>query len=127
MRISKAFTLIELLVALLVLAVTVSMFGTATSRSFQSLERVQERTLASWVASNQLAVFRLERKSNTEPMVTGRRMRITQMAGRDWQVESTIRPTGHPWLRRVEVRVRPVEIESPDTWSASLVGYIGRH
>lgn len=121
------FTLIELLVALLVLAIAMSMFGTATSSSLSSLERIEQRTLASWVAANQITLLRLERQVTDEPIVTGRRTRFTHMAGREWQVESTVRPTSHPWLRRVEVRVKLAETEHLDDWSTTLVGYLGRY
>ena len=121
------FTLIELLVALLVLAIAMSMFGTATSSSLSSLERIEARTLANWVAANQITLLRLERQVTDEPIVTGRRTRFTHMGGREWQVESTVRPTSHPWLRRVEVRVKLTDSEHLDNWSTTLVGYLGRY
>ena len=121
------FTLIELLVALLVLAIAVSMFGTATSGSLGSLERIEAKTLAGWVAANRLTELRLERRLTDEPIRTGMRSSFQEMAGREWQVESTVRPTPHPWLRRVEVRVKPAESEQLGDWSTLLVGYVGRY
>ena len=123
----SGFTLIEVMVALLVLAIAMSMFGTVGSNSLSSLERVEARTLASWIASNQITLLRLERAVTDEPIITGKRTRFTRMAGREWQVESTVRPTGHPWLRRIEVRVKLAGTEDFGDWSATLVGYVGRH
>lgn len=127
MRLSLGFTLIELLVALLVLAVAMSMFGNATSGSLRSIERLEMRSLAGWVAANELSAMRLERRVNQEPIITGTRRTLTRMAGRQWEVRSTIRPTSHPWLRRVEVRVRLAESHEIADWSSTLVGYIGRY
>lgn len=123
----SGFTLIELLVALLVLAIAMSMFGTATSSSLGSLERIEAKTLADWVAANHLAELRIQRHMMDEPMSTGRSSEFTQMAGREWQVERTIRPTSHPWLRRVEVRVKLADSEQLGVWSSLLVGYVGRY
>ncbi len=127
MRLNFGFTLIELLVALLVLAIAMSMFGNATSGSLRSLERLEMRNIAGWVAANELSIMRLERRVNQEPMSTGTRRTLTRMAGRDWEVQSTLRPTSHPWLRRVEVRVRPAESRGIEDWSTTLVGYVGRY
>ena len=124
---THGFTLIELLVALLVLAIAMSMFGTAASTSLGALERVEAKTLSGWIAANHLAQLRLERRLTDEPITTGRRSDFAEMAGREWRVESTVRPTSHPWLRRVEVRVKPAENEQFDDWSTLLVGYVGRY
>lgn len=127
MRLTSGFTLIELLVALLVLAVAMSMFGNATSGSLRSLERLEMRSVAGWVAANELSAMRLERRITQEAISTGIRRTLTRMAGRDWEVQSTIRPTNHPWLRRVEVRVRMAESHELTDWSSTLVGYVGRY
>ncbi|MCY4040369.1 MAG: type II secretion system minor pseudopilin GspI [Gammaproteobacteria bacterium] len=127
MHSDKAFTLIEILVALLVLGIAMSMFGNATSGSLRSLERIEAGRVAGWVASNEMATARLERRVKDTPIETGRRQRLVQMAGREWEVTRTVRPTSHPWLRRVEVQVRLVESESFDDYATSLIGYVGRY
>ncbi len=127
MHLSKAFTLIEILVALLVLSIAMSMFGNATNGSLRSLERIETGRVASWMASNELAFARLERRVKDTPIQTGRQQRFVQMAGREWEVMRTVRPTSHPWLRRVEVRVRLAESDSFDDGRAQLIGYVGRY
>lgn len=127
MRLNLGFTLIELLVALLVLAVAMTMFGNATSGSLRSLGHLEVRSVAGWVAANELSTMRLERRVDQEPIRTGMRRTLTRLAGRDWEVRSTLRPTSHPWLRRVEVRVRPAESREIGDWSTTLVGYVGRY
>lgn len=127
MRLRFGFTLIELLVALLVLAIAMSMFGNASSGSLRTLERLEMRSVAGWVAANELSSMRLERRISQDPISTGTRRTRTRMAGREWEVRSTIRPTSHPWLRRVEVRVRQTDSSQIDDWSSVLVGYIGRY
>ena len=124
---TRAFTLIEILVALLVLAVTMSMFGNASSVSLRTLDRMEARSVANWVAANELSTMRLERRVDDEPLRTGVRRHLTPMAGREWEVQRTVRPTSHPWLRRVEVRVRPAKSAPVDDWSTLLVGYVGRY
>jgi len=127
MRLSKAFTLIEILVALLVLSIAMSMFSNATNGSLRSLERIETGRVAGWMASNELASARLERRVKDTPIETGRRQRLVQMAGREWEVTRNVRPTSHPWLRRIEVRVRLSEAESFDDYAISLTGYVGRY
>ncbi len=127
MRIVSGFTLIELLVSLLVLAVAMSMFGNAASSSLRALERMEASSVAGWVAANELATMRLHSQVRREPVSTGLRHSVTRMAGRAWEVHSTIRPTSHPWLRRVEVRVRPADSTRPDEGPLVLVGYLGRY
>ena len=127
MHLNRAFTLIEILVALLVLAIAMSMFGNATSGSLRALERIEMRSVANWVASNELAAARLERRVSQSPISTGRERRLVHMAGREWEIERTLRPTSHPWLRRVEVRVRLVQSQGFDDHATTLIGYIGRY
>lgn len=57
----RGFTLLELLIALAVLAaISLVIYGHGTSTVLQ-LRSMEERTLARWVAENQLARLRLER------------------------------------------------------------------
>ena len=123
----KGFTLIEILVALLVLAVTMSMFGNATSGSLRSLDRMETRGVANWLAANELALVRLQRRVRDTPISTGRVRTMVKMSGRAWEVERTLRPTSHPWLRRVEVRVRLAASDSFDDYSTTVIGYVGRY
>lgn len=121
------FTLVEVLVALVVFAVlgftVTARVGDVVNQTY-SLER---RTVAHWVAENQLNRLRLSRRTSNEALATGRDRERLIMGGREWVVETAIEDTTFPLLRRVEVRVLAVsegeEIGPVDTVTA----FIGRY
>src|SRR5690606_36493981 len=59
MRGSRGFTLLEVLVALDIFALVAASILTVTSRSLQNAARLEDKTLAMWVADNRLAEMQL--------------------------------------------------------------------
>lgn len=120
------FTLVEVLVALVVLAVlgftVTSRVGNVVNQTY-SLER---RTVAHWVAENQLNRLRLSRRTTTEPLPTGRDRERVVMGGREWVVETEVQETSHPLLRRVDLSVLAVS-EGEETGPVDTVtAFVGR-
>jgi general secretion pathway protein I len=119
------FTLIELLIAVAVFAVVAVTVYTRSGDALRQLGGLEERTLATWLAENELATLRLARLTVDAPMPTGKDSHQVTMSGRDWVVTVQIEDTTHPWLRRADVAV--AHAESPDASVARLTGFIGRY
>lgn len=96
----RGFTLIEVLVAMAVFAVAAMAVLNATGQHVNSLGALEEKTFASMVADNQLALFMLEDKP-----VSSAKNGSEELAGRKWFW--TIKPvaTTDKILRAVDVIV----------------------
>ncbi|MEM9384963.1 MAG: type II secretion system minor pseudopilin GspI [Pseudomonadota bacterium] len=113
------FTLIELLVAVTVVAVSLAAaFQTINQASFGTA-RMQERTLASWIALNRIAELRLQ---PTIPEI-GRSDGEVEFGPAEWVWEAEVSATQVEALRRVEVVVRYTR--DGDSL-ATVVGFIGQ-
>lgn len=123
----RAFTLVEVLIALVVFAVlgfTVSSrIGDVVNQTY-GLER---RTVAHWVASNQLARLQVAQRAVNAQLSTGRdRDRVT-MAGRDWIVSTVIENTTQDTLKRVDIEVFQLEDGDEIGPVEHLTGFLGEH
>jgi len=107
MKRESGFTLLEVLVALAIFALVAASVLTSTSRSLQTASRLEEKTLAMWVADNLIAELQLSRSSVAE----GREQGEVEFAGRSWRWQSEIKATSDADLRRVTVWVAPMEHE----------------
>lgn len=121
----RGFTLIELLIAVAVFAVVAVTVYTRSGDSIRQLEALEERTLALWVAENELATLRASRSNSDTPMPTGTVGRQVAMGGREWRVDVKISDTTNPWLRRADIQV--AHAETPETSLESLTGFVGRY
>ena len=100
MKPMRAFTLLEVLVALVVVAVAVAALARAGSQAINSQFQLEERTLAIWVADNQLSELRLE--ASVDP---GSRQGVSTMGQREWYWDMLIQPAPGGQLLRVDVAV----------------------
>jgi general secretion pathway protein I len=119
------FTLIELLIAVVVFAVVATTVYTRSGGSIRQLGALEERTLALWLAENELAMMRVARANTDAPVPTGTTTRDVTMAGRDWRVEVKITDTTNPLLRRADIGV--ARADKPDASLESLTGFVGRY
>ena len=117
----RGFSLVELLVALTVLAVvSVTVFARGGDTLAQ-LHGLEQRTLARWVAENEVSRMRLDREATLR---AGNRSARVDVGGRSWRVETTLRATDYDGLWQVTVETRPVEGGGTvDT----LVAFVGEH
>lgn len=102
------FTLIEALVALVILSLAATTLIGATESHIDRIRGLESRTVAQWVAENQLAEMRL---AHNGPAVT--RSATANMMGRDWRVRVVTTPTSDPALVEVEVTVSEPDSQSP--------------
>lgn len=116
----RGFTLIEVLVALAIVAFgLVAVFG-QVSQSATSANRLRDKTLASWVALNQITEMRL---AGEFPAV-GTRSDDVDMANRKWHYEVRVSETEGDYLRRADVSVAAAE--EPARPIATAVGFLAR-
>lgn len=103
MRRAKGFTLLEVLVALAIFALVAASVLSASARSLQTAARLEDKTLAMWIADNHLSELQLAET----PAADGRDQGELRFAGRRWQWQSEIQATSEPSMRRVTVWVAP--------------------
>ncbi|TMG80965.1 MAG: type II secretion system protein GspI [Betaproteobacteria bacterium] len=114
------FTLVEVLVALAIVAVALAAGFRSVAQSAESATALKGRTLALWVAQNQLAAAQLE----TPGPAIGEREGSESQAGALFTWHETVIGTPNPAFRRVEITV--TDASRPDYVLARLVGYVGR-
>ncbi|MNQ30118.1 putative type II secretion system protein I precursor [compost metagenome] len=123
---ARGFTLIEVLVALAIFAVVAASVLTASARSLQIASRLEDKTLAMWIADNHLAELQLRET----PPGDGRDQGELDYAGRRWEWLSEVEDTSDPALRRVTLWVAPrptrgVGGKLEERATVRLVGFLG--
>jgi general secretion pathway protein I len=122
---NRGFTLLEVLVALGIFATVAVVVLTAAGRSLNNAARLEEKTLAGWIADNRLTQLQLARPSAG----LGAETQALEYAGRHWETFSEIEPSSDPSLRRVNVWValRPERADRAsvrERATLSLTGFV---
>ncbi|MEA3291614.1 MAG: type II secretion system minor pseudopilin GspI [Pseudomonadota bacterium] len=117
-RAESGFTLLEVLVALGIAAVGLAAVSKSMVQNIEVVQRLEERMLATWVASNRLAELRMERKFVRSGDLQGQ----AEFAGHTWYLREKYKGTDDPELSRVDVSVFMEEGQSRP--SATLFGYV---
>lgn len=105
---ARGFTLIEVLVALTVVVIAVGALARAGSQSLEVQRQLELRTLALWVADNQLAAISLQ-----QPVQSGPRNGTDFLAGREWRWHARVQPAPGDALWRVDVEVFEPQRDDP--------------
>lgn len=106
MKPQTGFTLLEVLVALAVLAITMGAIIGVATQSINTVAVLRDRTLAGWVALNQINKQLLDAKPwPEEGSLTGN----ADSANRVWRWEARFSKTDDPDLRRLDLIVRAGE------------------
>ena len=112
--------MIEVLVALVVVGLGMLAVIQTVSQTANNSSYMREKTLAHWIAMNQLTQVRLQPSA---PAVDKSSDEV-EMAGRDWRWTMVVTQTPVESIRRIEVRVRPSE--APENSSLAFVtGFYG--
>lgn len=104
-RSQGGFTLIEVMVAFAIAVAGLTVVATSMQQHIASAQKLRDRTMAMYVASNALS----ERRLNGEFPDVGRSTDEVTFAERRWQVETAILETGIEGLRRIDVSVATIE------------------
>jgi general secretion pathway protein I len=108
MRRERGFTLLEVLVALTILAVALAAAIRGVGEQARGVTHLRDKSLAHWVALNQLAELRLQQSWPA----SGRRSGEEKMADQRWYWQIEVSDTADPEVRRIDIRVGLREGES---------------
>ena len=100
-RTDRGFTLIEVLVALVIIAVALGAIMSASGSQAQQTAYLKHKTLAHWVAMNEMTKLQLE---ETWPAI-GEKKGSSSMANTEWFWLRTVKETVGDDARQVEFQV----------------------
>jgi general secretion pathway protein I len=118
---SRGFTLIEVLVALAIVAIGMAALMTALTTSAGTTVYMRDKTLAEWVALNQLEAVRLSLQRPTKGETDG----DSEMAGRKWKWHQEVLETEVKGMMRVDVSVKPAEVAGDTNWYTTVSAITG--
>jgi general secretion pathway protein I len=116
---SGGFTLVEIVIAVAVVAISVAAAFQIVSQAAFGTQRMQERTLASWIALNRIAELRLQPAFPPIGTSDGE----VEFGPAEWVWEAEVSATQVETLRRVEVTVRYQRDDGAAM--ATVVGFVG--
>jgi general secretion pathway protein I len=116
-RRKSAFTLIEVMVALLVITLGMGAVIVTTGESGWKSSHLRESTIASWVAYNEIAMYRAKRTWSDASSRSG----DAEMANAEWDWRMKISKTDDPSLRRLDVEV---SLKGETAVKARVTGFI---
>lgn len=124
----RGFTLLEMLIAVAIIGVIGAAVATAIGGVANQTRSLEQRTVASWIASNHLTRMRMLQRRDAQLVAQGRSQTRMIFADREWEVETQITATDHPWIRRVEVTVFEATEEDDRAGPYSqMSGFLGQY
>jgi len=121
---AAGFTLIEVLVALAIVTVGMAALLGTLSSAAGTTAYLQDKTLAEWIALNQVATVRLAATKPSKGDSEGE----VDYAGRKWKWSQTVADMQMiPGVLRIDVKVRPADViaSQDNAWFASVSGVVG--
>ena len=115
----KGFTLLEVMFALLIVALTMGAIVESGGYSARRTLQLTEKTIASWIAQNQVTLYRAKKTWTSVSNKSG----TVDMAGSEWQWKMKISNTDEPLMRRIDV---DVYLRGGSDIKASATGFIGK-
>jgi general secretion pathway protein I len=119
----NGFTLIEVLVALAIVTLGMAaLLGTLNSAA-GTAGYLQDKTLAEWIALNQVSKIRLSSQGPSKGDSDGE----IDYAGRKWKWKQNIDDGSIPGVLFIVVKVRPSDVaaSADNSWYADVTGVIG--
>ena len=121
MRRAPGFTLIEVLVGLAIAAIGLAAALSVVTNSARNVNYLRDKTLASWIALNQITTVRVSAQMPSVDKTDGE----VDYANDKWKWVQTVTQTEVPGMRRVDVAVRRAA-DSEDAPIATVTGFVGR-
>ena len=119
-RRQRGFTLLEVMVALVIVALGLMAAFGQVNQSLTVASRLRDKTLANWVAVNQMTQLRLL----GEFPAIGTRSDEVEMARTTWRYTIKVVKTPLAALRRVDISI--AFGDRPDAVVTTLTGFLGR-
>ena len=116
----RGFTLLEVMVALVIVALGLMAAFGQVNQSLTVASRLRDKTLANWVAVNQMTELRLV----GEFPAIGSRSDEVDMARNTWRYTIKVVKTPLAAIRRVDISI--AFADRPDTVVTTLTGFLGR-
>jgi type II secretion system protein I len=117
-----------MLIAIAIIGVMGAAISTAVGGVANQTRGLEQRTVASWIASNHLARMRILQRRDAQPLAEGTKQTRLVFADREWEVETEIKTTDHPWVRRVEVSVfEATDDDGRQGPYGQLSGFLGQY
>ncbi|MGD8175132.1 type II secretion system minor pseudopilin GspI [Marinimicrobium sp. ARAG 43.8] len=122
----RGFTLIEVMVALVVVAVALPAFLTLVMTQLDGAAAIRDKTLAFWVAENEMTKLRLRRREVQDFTLPDQEQGEVTLAGMEWQWRLTNGPLEigeygeMAEFREIDIEVSP--LSQPDNILATLSG-----
>jgi general secretion pathway protein I len=114
----QGFTLLEVLVALAILTIALASTIKVTTNQSLNAEHLRDKTLAHWVAMNQIA----EPQLTQEWLPVGKKQGTEEMGLREWHWQRIVSDTPDARVRRIQLKVfRDRDDESPITQLTSFL------
>ncbi len=121
------FTLVEMLIALAIFAVVASVVYDQIGDVARQTVLLEQRTLGTWIARNELARLTLARRYEPDrPITNGLELTEVEMAGNSWRVETNITTTDTRDFYRVEVTVRLDDSSPEGIQAATVTSFLGK-
>jgi general secretion pathway protein I len=116
---SAGFTLLEVMVAMLVIAIGLGAVIYSTGNSTWQATFLKQKTIANWVAENQIVLYRAKKTWTSASNKQG----DVEMARVNWHWKMNISKTDDPSLRRIDV---DVYLEDEAGVKGSATGFIAK-
>lgn len=120
-RARGGFTLIEVLVALAIVAIGMTALMSALTSSASNTVFMRDKTLAEWVALNQVEAVRLALQRPQKGESDG----DAEMAGRKWKWHQEVMETEVKGIMRIDVSVKPSDVSGDNNWYTTVSAITG--
>lgn len=121
-RTETGFTLVEVMVALFIVAIALPALMFQLGTQLDSTASLRDKTLATWVAEDRLALLRLEVASG-QVLPSSELWGEISMAGRNWRWQLSTESTPVPGMSRVVVDIFDTNATAFVDALVSLSGY----
>ncbi|MCE2027969.1 type II secretion system minor pseudopilin GspI [Sessilibacter corallicola] len=119
----SGFTIIEVIIALTIVAVALPALLNLVLIQTDNTHHLRERTLAEYVARNQLNTQRINYQL-TERILNGRQTGTEEFSGIEWHWIAESEETAIDEMRRINISVARTPQDARDNPSAHLSGFI---
>ena len=121
---ARGFTIIEILIALVIFSVVSVALVKNVSTSIRHAAIVEEKTIAWWLADNQMTKLRLSPRVEENFPSAGTDRELIEQDDVSWEIETRIEGTENEYVHRVVISVYK---NTADDSKAELIGFIGRY